>query len=187
MRTVIGYFDRLDRAEAAGEALVRERFPRDDISIIANETSTSSGATSTRVVTEKDGVSAGATTGAVMGGAFGVALGLGALVIPGIGPVLAAGPLAAALAGGAAGAAAGGVAGGLVGALVDAGVPREHAEHYAEGIRRGGAILTISGLSDAEVTLAERILEDADAQNIIERATKWRTADDYGTTGDTRP
>jgi hypothetical protein len=77
----------------------------------------------------------------------GLLVGLGALAIPGIGPVVAAGPLAAALsalAGAGAGAVAGGVTGGLLGALMDLGVPRETAEYYAEGVRRGGNLVTIN-------------------------------------------
>lgn len=178
MRTVIGYFESNRAAESAVEQLVAEKFARDDISIIARDTTTKSDVHEDVVRADDGGagLASGATTGAVLGGAFGVALGLGALIIPGVGPVLAAGPLAAALAGGAAGAAAGGVAGGLMGALIDAGVPSDRAQDYAEGVRRGGAIVTVSGITDTEALLAERILDDCDAQDITERASKWQNA-----------
>src|SRR5690606_38716981 len=92
-----------------------------------------------------EGAGVGAGIGAVLGGLGGLLVGLGALTIPGIGPVIAAGPLAAALtglAGAGAGAVAGGVTGGLIGALTGLGVPEENAQYYAEGIRRGGVLVT---------------------------------------------
>ena len=47
-------------------------------------------------------------------------IGLGVIAIPGVGPIIAAGPLATTLAGAGIGAAAGGI----IGALTDAGSPR---------------------------------------------------------------
>src|SRR5947207_11774476 len=82
----------------------------------------------------------GAGVGAVVGGLGGLLLGLGALAIPGIGPIIAAGPLVAALGGAAAGAAVGG----LIGALTKMGVPEEEAHIYAEGVRRGGTLVTVT-------------------------------------------
>jgi hypothetical protein len=66
--------------------------------------------------------------------------GLGLLAIPGLGPVVAAGWLAST----ALGAVAGGAAGGLIGALTAAGVSQEDAHVSAEGIRRGGTLVTAS-------------------------------------------
>ena len=64
------------------------------------------------------------------------------LAIPGIGPVIAAGPLAAGLLGAATGAVAGGATGGIVGGLLNMGVPEEEAHYYAEGLRRGGTLVS---------------------------------------------
>jgi hypothetical protein len=64
---------------------------------------------------------------------------LGAFVLPGIGAVVAAGWLASALAG----AVAGGAAGGVVGALIEAGISERDAAVFAEGVRRGGNLVTI--------------------------------------------
>ena len=97
--------------------------------------------------TDHGDTASGAGTGAVLGGAAGLLAGIGALATPGVGPVVAAGALATTLAGAGVGAAVGG----LVGALVEAGIPREHADIYAEAVRRGGTLVTVridDGLSD---------------------------------------
>jgi uncharacterized membrane protein len=98
-------------------------------------------------------------------GVAGLLLGLGALAIPGLGPLVAAGPLAAALAG----AGAGAVAGGLMGALTDLGVPEDEARSYVDGLRRGGVLLVVR----AEGMMIERAaatLQRHGAVNIDQRA-----------------
>jgi hypothetical protein len=122
------------------------------------------------------GAGVGAGVGAALGGIGGLLVGLGALAIPGIGPVLAAGPLAAALggvAGAGAGAVAGGAAGGLVGALSEMGVNEEHAGYYAEGIRRGGTLVAIQ-TDDEDVDKARRLMNEHHPVDINERGTQWR-------------
>ena len=164
MTSVTAYFHSFDDADRAVTKLLSDGAAREDLSIVANQSHdkqrTSSGV-------ETTGVEAGATTGVVFGGALGVAIGLGALVVPGIGPLLAAGPLAAALAGGAAGAAAGGVAGGLLGALADLGVPKNKAEHYVEGVKKGGVLVTLRQADDVDAVRAERIFRDAGADDVF--------------------
>ncbi|HMI44132.1 MAG TPA: hypothetical protein VK516_10930, partial [Gemmatimonadaceae bacterium] len=81
---------------------------------------------------------AGAGVGAAVGGTAGLLAGLGLMAIPGVGPVVAAGWLVSTLAG----AAAGGAAGSVLGALTQAGVSKEDADIYAEGLRRGGAVVS---------------------------------------------
>ena len=85
------------------------------------------------------GAGAGASLGTILGGGAGLLAGIGALAIPGVGPVVAAGWLVATLTGAGAGAAAGG----LLGALTGAGVPEGQAQGYAEGIRRGGTLVSV--------------------------------------------
>ena len=79
----------------------------------------------------------GAALGATAGGVAGLLAGLGLMAIPGVGPVVAAGWLVSTLAG----AAAGGATGGALGALTQAGVSKDEADVYAEGLRRGGAVV----------------------------------------------
>jgi len=92
------------------------------------------------------------------------------LAIPGIGPVLAAGPIVAALAG----AGAGAVAGGLIGSLTSIGVPESHAEYYAEAVRRGAALVTLQA-DESRVDEAERILRSNRAFDIDDRVVQWRS------------
>jgi len=113
---------------------------------------------------------AGAGVGAAVGGAAGLLAGLGLIAIPGVGPVVAAGWLVSTLAG----AAAGGVTGGVLGALTQAGVSKEDAEVYAEGLRRGGAVVS-ARVPDADARRLKAVM-DRSAVNIGERSAAYRQA-----------
>jgi hypothetical protein len=89
--------------------------------------------------------------------------------VPGVGPILAAGPIIAALAG----AGAGAVAGGLIGSLTDLGVEEGHAEIYAEAVRRGGSLVAVRA-DETRVDEAEAILRNAGAIDIDKRMEAWR-------------
>jgi uncharacterized protein (TIGR02271 family) len=165
-KTVIGLFDSLHEARQVVQELVAHSFRREDISIVAQHEGD--------VVTEREGdrtsgAAVGAGAGAALGGLGGLLVGLGALAIPGIGPAIAAGPLVSALAGAGIGAAAGG----LIGALTDLGVPEEEAQYYAEGVRRGGALVTVEA-DDAMADRAADIMTRYGAVDLEERATQWR-------------
>jgi hypothetical protein len=99
----------------------------------------------------------------------GLLVGLGALAIPGVGPLIAAGPIATTLLGAGVGAAAGG----LLGALVDVGVPEDEANYYAEGVRRGGVLVSV-GAEDAMVDRVINILERHNAVDVQRRAEEWQ-------------
>ncbi len=138
MKTVSGLFDDYSDARAAVSALEDRGVPSDDISIVSNNV----GDRYSKDSNAAEGAGTGAGLGAAVGGIGGLLTGLGVMAIPGVGPVVAAGWLAATAAGAAAGAVAGGAAGGLIGAMTESGVPEEHAHVYAEGVRRGGAVVT---------------------------------------------
>jgi hypothetical protein len=114
-----------------------------------------------------EGAETGAAVGAAAGGAAGLLAGLGLLAIPGIGPVVAAGWLTAT----AAGALTGGAAGGLVGALANAGINDRDAHVYAEGIRRGGSLVS-ARVPDRERARYESILNRS-AVDLTERRTAY--------------
>lgn len=115
-----------------------------------------------------EGAGKGAGIGAGVGGAAGLLAGLGLMAIPGLGPVVAAGWLAAT----ALGAAAGATAGGIIGALTQAGVSEEDAHVYAEGVRRGGTLVTVR-VPEADRAKTEAIL-DRSAVNTKQRADAYR-------------
>ncbi|KSV88508.1 general stress protein [Sinorhizobium sp. GL28] len=138
MKTVSGLFDDYSDARAAVSALEDRGVPSDDISIVSNNV----GDRYSKDSNAAEGAGTGAGLGAAVGGIGGLLTGLGVMAVPGVGPVVAAGWLAATAAGAAAGAVAGGAAGGLIGAMTESGVPEEHAHVYAEGVRRGGAVVT---------------------------------------------
>jgi uncharacterized protein (TIGR02271 family) len=169
-KTVIALYDDFDTGRHAVEALVDAGFDRDDISIVANDVSGRYADNVKRLEDDGDVSSGeGAGFGAVVGGL----VGLGVALIPGIGPVLAAGPLAAAVMAGV-GAIAGAATGGVVAGLVDLGVPEEEAETYAESIRRGGALVSVSLDDEAHVARAEEILNRYSPVNIHERGDIYR-------------
>ncbi|WP_077966424.1 general stress protein [Ensifer adhaerens] len=140
MKTVTGLFDDYGDARAAVSALEDRGVPSKDISIVSNNVGDRYASANESDAAE--GAGTGAGLGAAVGGIGGLLTGLGVMAIPGVGPVVAAGWLAATAAGAAAGAVAGGAAGGLIGAMTDSGVPEAHAHVYAEGVRRGGAVVT---------------------------------------------
>ena len=173
--TVIGAFDSFDDAAKAAAALREAGFPDKDVNIVANDARRSLEQEATASVPASDDKTSGLATGLVAGGALGGAAGLAisvmGLAIPGIGPILAAGPIAAALAG----AGAGAVAGGLVGALTDLGMTQTDAEYYAEAVRRGAALVTVR--TDASrVDDAEAIMRRHDAFDIEDRVEQWKSS-----------
>jgi hypothetical protein len=116
-----------------------------------------------------EAAAAGGSIGALAGGTAGLLAGLGLMAIPGVGPVVAAGWLVSTLTG----AAAGGATGGIIGALSQqAGLSKEDSEVYAEGLRRGGAIVS-ARVDDADAARL-RAAMDRSAVRISDRATAYR-------------
>jgi len=111
-----------------------------------------------------EGAATGAGVGAALVGVAGLLAGLGMLAIPGLGPVVAAGWLAAT----AAGAVAGGAAGGAVGALTQAGVSEDDAHIYAEGVRRGGTLVT-ARVPDADQARISAVMDSAAVDTGVRR------------------
>jgi hypothetical protein len=175
-RSVIGVFHSMDEAQRAFDDLQSQGFTRDEISFVANKASTSEWTERTQreaVVKADDksaDVAADAGIGAAVGGVGGLLLSFAGAAVPGIGPVLAAGPIIAALGGAGVGAAAGG----LIGVLVEGGVPEEDAAYYAEGVRRGGILITVIARGERADRAAE-ILDRHGAVDIDDRVSEWRS------------
>jgi hypothetical protein len=157
-QTLTGLFDDYDDAQRAVSDLSAAGVPESDISIVA---SNAHGRHDNRVnPTGHDAgedAGKGAGIGAAVGGVGGLVAGLGLMAIPGLGPVVAAGWLVSTLVGAMGGAAVGAAAGGLVGALTHSGVPEKDAHVYAEGVRRGGTLVT-ARVDEALVPSARMIL-----------------------------
>jgi hypothetical protein len=173
--TISRLYDRYSDAEQAVTRLESAGVPHSDISIVANNSDNWYGSRSGKVDRDRDGVDdraegagTGAGIGAGVGGAAGLLAGLGLLAIPGLGPVVAAGWLAST----AVGAAAGAATGGIVGALTEAGVSREDASRYAEGVRRGGTLVTAK-VPDNDRARLDALLHDRSV-NLQERSSAWQ-------------
>lgn len=175
MRTITGLFDTYGDAEAAVSNLEAAGIPASDISIVSSNADGSYREDSNAA----EGAGTGAGLGAVVGGTGGLLTGLGLLAIPGVGPVVAAGWLAATAAGAAAGAAVGGAAGGLIGAMTNSGVSEADAHVYAEGVRRGGTLVT-ARVDETRAAEAEAILKGS---NWIDPAIRRRSYEEQGWTG----
>jgi hypothetical protein len=142
-KTVVCLVDSAAEAERMVNELVSAcRCDRSDIGLMARGPQSEVGSNAhagDRGGDAASGALKGAGTGAALGGVLGLVAGVASLAIPGFGPVIAAGPIAAALAG----AGVGAVAGGLIGGLTNIGVPEQEAHYYAEGVRRGGTLITV--------------------------------------------
>ena len=171
-RTVTAMFDDYAGAANAVTRLKTAGIPENDISIVSNDESERARYDADGTTTGADtasGAGTGAAIGGVLGGGAGLLAGLGLLAIPGVGPVVAAGWLAATLVGAGAGAAAGGLIGGLTGAGID----ERDAHVYAEGVRRGGSLVTVRA-NDGNVAAVEDILDDEGTIDLVEREESWR-------------
>src|SRR6185503_10311629 len=172
--TISRLYDNHNDAQQAVRRLETAGVPHSDISIVANNSDSWFNGDN-KVDRDRDGVDdraegagKGAGIGAGVGGAAGLLAGLGLLAIPGLGPVVAAGWLAAT----AVGAAAGAATGGIVGALTRAGISEEDAHSYAEGVRRGGTLVTAK-VPDADRAKLDAILDQSSA-NIRDRRAMWQ-------------
>jgi hypothetical protein len=171
--TISRLYDNYADAQKAVTRLETAGVAHSDISIVANNSD--NWFDSGRKDRDRDGVDdraesagKGAGIGAGLGGAAGLLAGLGLLAIPGLGPVVAAGWLAST----AVGAAAGAATGGLVGALTEAGVSEEDAHAYAEGVRRGGTLVS-ARVADADRGRFEGLLNES-AVNLRDRTAAWQ-------------
>ncbi len=165
MTTLSRVYDSYNQARSAVMDLETSGVPASEISLVANKYVSKDYAD----VDDVSKTAAGAGIGAALGGGAGLLAGLGLLAIPGLGPVVAAGWLAAT----AVGAAAGAATGGIVGALVDAGEPDEHAQVYAESIRRGGTLVTVR-TSAADTARIQEILDRHQPIDPVTRGADYR-------------
>jgi len=175
-KTVVGVFDTISEAQRAVTDLTSAGFSRDDLSLVAGESDEAKSVIGGgQAGNEKSTAVPRAAAGAGIGAAAGILAGLVALAIPGVGPVLAAGPLAATLLGGAA---VGAATGGLIGAMTGVGIPEEHAHHYAEAVRRGSVLVMVNA-PDERAQEAAEVMNRAGAIDVMRRAARWEKTEGY--------
>ncbi|WP_421989016.1 hypothetical protein [Roseococcus sp.] len=183
-KTISRLFDNHDDALAAVRELEAGGFSHADIGIAAGNADNRYG--TTPVVDEKEaksGAGIGAAAGTLVGGGAGLAAALGALAIPGFGPIVAAGLLVATLTG----AGAGAVAGGLLGSLTGLGMSEKDAHVFAEGVRRGGSLVTVK-VDDSRELEARTILDRYTHVDLAKREAEYRAGGWTGyTDGPDRP
>ena len=158
-------YDKYSDARAAVQGLEAAGVPHADITLVANNSEgwykidehVDTRALSAIVNPEGTGV-------AGVGGEGELLASLGLLAIPGLGPVVVAGWLAAT--------AADATTGGVVDALTEAGVSREDAPRYAEGVRRGGTLVS-ARIPEQDRARLDAIL-DRSAVDLRDRSAAWQ-------------
>lgn len=143
-KKIVGVFETEQNAINAIEGLKRQGYSSDEISVIGRNKEELKNIEDRTETKAPAGAATGAIAGGAIGGAAGLLAGLGLLAIPGIGPILAAGPIAATLTGAAAGAGAGTLVGGLIGL----GIPEDEAKEYDRYVNEGRILVLVD--ADAE-------------------------------------
>lgn len=159
---VFGIYATPDLAENAVDYLVKKGFANSAISVLLPDDETTRGFAHEKHTKAPEGTAMGATTGGLIGGAFGLVVGLGALAVPGLGPLMAAGPIIGVLTG----LGAGGAVGGIVGGLVGLGIPEFEAKRYEGAIIEGGILLSVHCATAAQAPLAKQSLRETGAKDI---------------------
>jgi uncharacterized membrane protein len=144
--------------ELQEEALI----PVSEISVVMPEAGARPSVGTERATKAPEGASAGALTGGVIGGTIGLLASMGTLAIPGLGPLIAAGPIVAALGGTAAGA----TAGGIVGALVGLGIPESEAKVYEQRLKEGGYLVAVQVENNEVADISREIMKRNDLEGV---------------------
>lgn len=171
---VFGIYNTRSAAENGADALMQAGFPAADISVLLPENLGARPVATEKETKAPEGATTGGTAGLALGGALGLLAGIGALAIPGVGPLIAAGPIMATLAG----MGVGGAIGGIVGGLVGLGIPEYEAKRYAGRIQKGGILLSVHCATSDEVKRAKDVMERSGGEDIS--STSEASADDKG-------
>ena len=159
---VFGIYSSREAAERAADALVNAGSSPADLSVLLPENLGNRSIGTEKSTKAPEGAAAGGGTGAVLGGTLGLLAGIGALAIPGVGPLIAAGPIMATLAG----LGVGGAVGGITGALVGMGIPEYEAKRYEGRVKEGGVLLSVHCDTSEEITRAKEVLKQTGAEDI---------------------
>lgn len=153
-----GIFSTRSNVENAVNRLKVAGYPNTDISVLFPHDESTKEFAAEKGTKAPDGAVTGASAGVVVGGALGWLASIGLLVIPGVGPFIAAGPIMAALAGA-------GV-GGVGGALIGMGFSEYIAKRYEGRVKKGGILLSVHCTNSGQLDMAEGILKDSGAEDV---------------------
>jgi hypothetical protein len=173
---VFGLYTTQDAVASAVDTLRVQGFRNTDISVLFPENEGTKDFAHEKHTKAPEGTATGATTGAVIGGGLGWLAGIGALAIPGVGPLIAAGPIVAALTG----VGVGGAVGGITGALVGMGIPEYEAKRYEGRVKEGGILLSVHSDNSDWTTKAKKILKETGASDVSstgEESADWQKTD----------
>src|SRR6478672_4786646 len=160
--SIFGIVKSHSQAEQIVEGLQNAGFPASEISVLLPDNEGKHDIGHVKATKAPEGATTGATAGGVTGGVIGLLAGIGALAIPGVGPLIAAGPIMAALSG----AAIGGTTGGVVGGLIGLGIPEIEAKRYEAKLKAGNYLIAVHTRDGDEKDKAKEIFEAADAEDI---------------------
>jgi hypothetical protein len=161
-KAVIAIAKSEDQAVRIVEQLKAAGFSNNDVSVLLPDRAGSRDFAHEHHTKAPEGAATGAVVGGLAAGALGWLVGIGSLAIPGVGPLIAAGPIMAALSG----AAAGGAVGGLAGALVGIGIPEYEAKQYEGKVKNGNILISVHTDDSKQRQLAKEIFERAHAEDI---------------------
>lgn len=175
---VFGIYATPATAENAVDHLLSVGFTNSAISVLLPDDESTRAFAHEKNTKAPEGTVTGVTTGGVIGGTLGLLAGIGALAIPGVGPLIAAGPIMGALAG----LGVGGTVGGIVGALVGMGIPEYEAKRFEGAVKNGGTLLSVHCDNSDEVTKAKNGLRDTGAKDVAATGEE-ASADTSGSRG----
>jgi hypothetical protein len=159
---VFGIYKTAEQAERAVDSLIAAGYTSSAISVLLPDSRSTRDFAHEKDTKAPEGATAGVTAGGLVGGTLGVLAGIGALAIPGVGPLIAAGPIMAGLAG----LGVGGAVGGLVGALVGMGIPEYEAKRYEGHVKDGGTLLSVHCDMSEQIARAKDLLKGTGATDI---------------------
>jgi hypothetical protein len=159
---VFGIYKSAEHAERAVNTLIGAGYASSTISVLLPDARSTREFAHEKDTKAPEGATAGVTAGGVVGGTLGVLVGIGALAIPGVGPLIAAGPIMAGLAG----LGVGGAVGGLVGALIGMGIPEYEAKRYEGQVKEGGTLLSVHCDTSEQISRAKELLRGTGATDI---------------------
>jgi hypothetical protein len=170
---VFGIYPSREMAENAVDRLIANGFRNEDISVLMQDNVGTKDFAHEKHTKAPEGATTGVVAGGIVGGTIGALIGIGVLAVPGVGPLIAAGPVIGALTG----VGSGGLVGGIIGALVGMGIPEYEAKRYEGRIKEGGILLSVHCDNTDWVAKGKHVLRETGAEDI---ASAGEESADFG-------